>query len=135
MWQHAELVQDIAHHGSAQNGGGGGVEHVVTMPQLSLRSRGGGQPAFATAGQDSTSRTSLCALVATTFRGRHGNNDNNDEESIVLASAYKVTYQPDHLNQFQLVPQDEAGQHRRTEAEESTKDNYSIICGQDSWVC
>lgn len=125
MWRHAELVEDVV-HGNSDNGG---VEHVVALPQLHPSSGGG--PAFATAGQgvvklwnedgealaalQSPPGTSPCALVATTIGRGAG-----DNESLLLATANKVTYQSDP-NQFRLVPQDEAGRRRRAEAEEQER--------------
>ena len=127
MWQHAELVEDVVHG----NADAGGVEHVVALPQVggSSGSGGGSAPAFATAGQGvvklwnddgealaamrSPRGTSPCALVAAAV-GYEG------DESLLLATAHKVTYQSDP-NQFRLVPQDEAGRRRRAQAEEQER--------------
>ena len=123
LWRHAEVVEDIV-HGSAD---GGGVEHVVTMPQLP--SDGGNGPAFATAGQGvvrlwdedgqglaalrSPLGTSPCAIVATTL-------GQGNDASTLLATSFKITHQSDP-NQFRLVPQDEAGRQRRAAAEEQER--------------
>jgi len=122
MWQHAELVEDVVHG----NADAGGVEHVVALPQVGGSSSA---PAFATAGQgvvklwndegeaiaamQSPRGTSPCALVAAAI-GYEGN------QSLLLATAHRVTYQPDP-NQFRLVPQDEAGRRRRAQAEEQER--------------
>lgn len=123
LWRHAEMVEDTVHG----NADGGGVEHVVTMPQLP--SDGGNGPAFATAGQGvvrlwdedgqglaalrSPPGTSPCAIVATTL-------GQGNDASTLLATSFKITHQSDP-NQFRLVPQDEAGRQRRAAAEEQER--------------
>ena len=123
LWRHAEMVEDLVHG----NADGGGVEHVVTMPQLP--SDAGNGPAFATAGQgvvrlwDEDGQglaalrpppgTSPCAIAATTL-------GQGDDASTLFATAFKITHQSDP-NQFRLVPQDEAGRQRRAAAEEQER--------------
>jgi WD40 repeat protein len=124
MWRNAEMAEDVI-HGNAD--GGGGVEHVVTIPKL--QSDGGNGPAFATAGQgvirlwDEEGRglaalrsppgTSPCAVVAAKI-------SQGNDASTLLAAAFKITHRSDP-NQFRLVPQDEAGRQRRVVAEEQER--------------
>ena len=123
MWRHAEMMEDVVHG----NADGGGVEHVVAMPQLP--SDGGNGPAFATAGQGvvrlwDEDGQGLAALrsppgtspssVAVTTLGQ------GNDESTLLAAAYKITHRSDP-NQFRLVPQDEAGRQRRAAAEDQER--------------
>eukprot|EP00573_Skeletonema_grethae_P004054 CAMPEP_0201704188 /NCGR_PEP_ID=MMETSP0578-20130828/42067_1 /ASSEMBLY_ACC=CAM_ASM_000663 /TAXON_ID=267565 /ORGANISM="Skeletonema grethea, Strain CCMP 1804" /LENGTH=612 /DNA_ID=CAMNT_0048192167 /DNA_START=27 /DNA_END=1866 /DNA_ORIENTATION=- len=120
FWRRGEMILDARHTG-------GCVDEIVIFP--SMGSRGGGRPAFATAGdgsiclwtQDGHHITSLPCIPGTTVSSLTvGNISNNDEEGgvdgIYLAACFRITRQT-NPNQFRLVPQNESERRRREVAE------------------